>query len=334
MTDRDPYIEVVVPAYNEEENIEACLDSVLGQASPRPFGVLVVDDGSTDRTPAILDRYEADHRNLRVVTKSKNRGCGDTIRRGFEEAVAEVVCFVDGDSVMADGSLATIVEDYLNGADAVFGYVDVLNDHRLHGCYCKVGKRHNPDARYGGALMSFRCEVLADLGGFLDVQNRGGHDVEIKTRLRKSDYEVVFEDDAKVYSRFPEGWKNVLRQKFRAGKTHLIHSSQHPETFDPGVLVNSAYYLVLLGAVAASIVFPLALLGVFALAVPFVREHGPRAVEIYRTSGSLELGALYVPYALAAGYLRTADHLSEWRTLLGLLWRHRTTETGRGDSTH
>jgi len=137
-----------------------------------------------------------------------------------------------------------------------------------------------------------------------------------------------------VYSRFPEGWENVLRQKFRAGKTHLIHSSRHPEAFDPGVLVNSAYYAVLLGAVAASVVFPLALLGVFALAVPFVREHGPRAVEIYRTSGSLELGALYVPYALAAGYLRTVGYLSEWRTLLGLLWRHRTTETGRGDSPH
>jgi len=45
----------------------------------------------------------------------------------------------------------------------------------------------------------------------------------------------------------------------------------------------------------------------------FVREHGPRAAEMYRASGSLKLGALYFPYALAAGYL------SEWRTLLGLL---------------
>jgi len=311
----DPYIEVIVPAYNEEENIEACLDSVLAQEAHRPFGVLVVDDGSTDRTPAILEEYEANHGSLRVVTKSENRGYGDTIQRGFEEAIADVVCFVDGDSVMEAGSLATIIADYEAGAGAVFGYVDVKNDHRLHGLYCKVGKRHNPDARYGGALMSFRREVLADLGGFLNVENRGGHDVEIKARLRKSDYEVVFEDDAKVYSRFPEGWKNVLRQKFRAGKTHVIYSSEHPDLFDDRVLLAAAYYGVLLGCV---LVPPaLSVLGI--LLVPFLIEHGPRAWAMYRESNHKRTIPLYLVYALLGGIMRSYGVVSEWQHLAPLL---------------
>lgn len=314
-----PFIEVVVPAYNEAENIEACLDSILEQEAPRQFSLIVVDDGSTDRTPEILARYADKHDRMRVVTKETNRGYGDTIQRGFDEARADIVCFVDGDSVMEPGSLAAIVRDYEDGADAVFGYVDVQNDHRLHGLYCKVGKQHNPDSRYGGACMSFRREVLADLGGFLDVQNRGGHDVEIKARLRKSEYDVVFEDDAKVYSRFPEGWYTVLRQKFRAGKTHVIHSNQHPEQFDPSVLLNSAFYGALLVTVLVSVVVPLAAVAVVGLLVLFVREHGSRAREMYEASGSLRLGLLYFPYALAAGYLRTAGYLSEWRTLLSLL---------------
>lgn len=321
----EPYIEVVVPAYNEAENIEACLDSILSQETDHEFGVLVVDDGSTDRTPEIVADYEASHRNLRVVTKETNRGYGDTIQRGFTEATADIVCFVDGDSTMEAGSLAAIIADYEAGADAVFGYVDVMNDHRLHGLYCKVGKRHNEAARYGGALMSFRREVLAELGGFLDVENRGGHDVEIKARLRKSEYTVVYEDDAKVYSRFPEGWHNVLRQKFRAGKTHVIHSHQHPDEFDPSVLLNSGYYIVLAGTTLLSVVFPLLWVGVVGLLALFVYEHGPRAYEMYTTSGSVKFGSLYFPYALAAGYLRTIGYLSEWRTLISLL---RTVEGG------
>lgn len=313
------YIEVVVPAYNEEQNIEACLDSILLQETDREFGVLVIDDGSTDRTPELIADYEHNHPNLRVVTKETNRGYGDTIQRGFTEATADIVCFVDGDSTMEPGSLAAIIADYEAGADAVFGYVDVMNDHRLHGLYCKVGKRHNESARYGGALMSFRREVLSELGGFLDVENRGGHDVEIKARLRKSDYSVVYEDSAKVYSRFPEGWYNVLRQKYRAGKTHIIHSQQHPNEFDPSVLHNSGYYISLAGITLCSFVFPPLWVIVLALLGLFVYEHGPRAYEMYETSGSLKLGSLYFPYALAAGYLRTVGYLSEWQTLITLL---------------
>lgn len=314
-----PFIEVVVPAYNEESNIVPCLDSILDQSVHRPFGVLVVDDGSSDRTPAILEHYAEAEDRVRVITKETNQGYGDTIQRGFEEAIADIVCFVDGDSVMDPGSLAAIVENYENGADAVFGYVDVKNDERLHGCYCKVGKEHNPDSRYGGACMSFRREVLAELGGFLDVKNRGGHDVEIKARLRKSSYDVVFEDDARVYSRFPEGWYTVLRQKFRAGKTHIIHSNQHPDQFDPRVLLNSAFYIALLLAGLVSLVVPVAAVVMAGLLILFFREHAPRAKEMYETSGSVEIGLLYFPYALAAGYLRTMGYLSEWRRLVSLL---------------
>lgn len=314
-----PFIEVIVPAYNEAENIEACLDSLLKQKSSRTYGILVVDDGSTDRTPEILSRYESDHDKLRVVKKETNRGYGDTIERGFKEARADIICFVDGDSVMNSGSLAAIIEDYESGADAVFGYVDVKNDHRLHGLYCRVGKRLNPNSRYGGACMSFRRDVLSDVGGFLDVQNRGGHDVEIKARLKKSDYDVVFDDSAKVYSRFPEGWQSVLRQKYLAGKTHIIHSNQHPEQFDPRVLANSGFYVALLLTVVVSLFMPLATIGVIGLLGIFVHEHWPRAREMYRASGSPKMGLLYFPYALAAGYLRTAGYLSEWQTLLALL---------------
>lgn len=313
------FLEIIVPAYNEEDNIEQCLQSILNQEISREFRVLVVDDGSTDRTADIIKVYDDKNNHIRVKHHDPNRGYGATIQSGLESSNAEVVLFIDGDSIIEPGSIEAIIQHYENGADAVFGYVDVKNDHRLHGLYCKVGKHHNEDARYGGACMSFRKEVLEELGGFLAVENRGGHDVEIKHRVQKNDYEVFFEDDARVYSRFPEGWKTVLRQKFRAGKTHVIHMNEHPEKFDPRILIKSSFYGTL-GAVAIGslVYFPLTIF-LIGLLVIFLYEHGPTAFEMYKASGSIRLGLLYLPYALASGYLRSAGYLSELGKLVDLL---------------
>jgi dolichyl-phosphate beta-glucosyltransferase len=92
-----PSLSVVIPAYNEARRIEPTLQRVLAylQARGEPYEVLVVDDGSTDATPHIAQRYAA--QGVRVLSHGGNRGKGYSVRQGMLEAGYERVLFSDAD---------------------------------------------------------------------------------------------------------------------------------------------------------------------------------------------------------------------------------------------
>ncbi|MBI5116808.1 glycosyltransferase family 2 protein [Candidatus Poribacteria bacterium] len=95
-----PGISVVMPAYNEKDNIERAVESalkVLKDASD-DFEIVVVDDASTDGTGAMLDRMAASIPALKVVHHDRNRKFGKTIRDGFAVASKELVFITDSDN--------------------------------------------------------------------------------------------------------------------------------------------------------------------------------------------------------------------------------------------
>lgn len=91
----NPLISVVIPVYNAEQFLPACLDSVLHQDYPS-FEILVIDDGSTDGSAALIDRYAA--REPRIVAlHQRNAGVSAARNRGLTEARGEYIAFVDAD---------------------------------------------------------------------------------------------------------------------------------------------------------------------------------------------------------------------------------------------
>ena len=102
-----PFISVLVDTYNHEEFIEEALRSVLEQDFPAvDREILVVDDGSTDRTPEILRRF-APH--LRVLRKA-NGGQASAFNAGIPECRGEIIAFLDGDDWWAPGKLRRVAE--------------------------------------------------------------------------------------------------------------------------------------------------------------------------------------------------------------------------------
>jgi glycosyltransferase involved in cell wall biosynthesis len=95
-----PTVSVIIPAYNAGKYLEATLDSVLAQTQP-PMEVLVVDDGSTDDTPAILQRYSRPVRWFR----QENSGEGPSRNTGLAQATGEYIAFLDADDVCAPNRL-------------------------------------------------------------------------------------------------------------------------------------------------------------------------------------------------------------------------------------
>ncbi|MBQ6294177.1 MAG: glycosyltransferase family 2 protein [Lachnospiraceae bacterium] len=88
-------ITVIVPVYNTESYLEKCVDSILAQ-SYADLEILLIDDGSTDRSAQICDEYEKRDSRIRVI-RTENRGLSEARNRGLDEAKGEWIGFVDSD---------------------------------------------------------------------------------------------------------------------------------------------------------------------------------------------------------------------------------------------
>lgn len=118
-----PELSIVVPVHDEEDAIEAVLLAARS-AAPRAavrWEVVVVDDGSLDRTPALLDGIAARDPRIRVVRHDRNRGYGAALRSGFAASRFEWVFLTDGDGQLDPAQLPDAVAA-LRDADGVVGY--------------------------------------------------------------------------------------------------------------------------------------------------------------------------------------------------------------------
>jgi len=118
-----PKYSIVIPAFNEEARIGGALEAVLACIRQRGWNaeVVVVDDGSRDKTAEIVQAFAANAPELRMLQNPGNRGKGYSVRNGVLHSLGEVVMFTDADLSApieeADGLLAAIA----GGADIAIG---------------------------------------------------------------------------------------------------------------------------------------------------------------------------------------------------------------------
>jgi dolichol-phosphate mannosyltransferase len=99
MAEHRPYLSLVIPCYNEQENVPTLLSRVASSLAQigRPFEVIIVDDGSTDDTPRLLEDGMRQHPWLRVVRMKRNGGQSAAFEAGFDAARGEVIATIDAD---------------------------------------------------------------------------------------------------------------------------------------------------------------------------------------------------------------------------------------------
>ena len=90
-----PFLSIIVPIYNAEQYLEECLDSILCQELT-DYELILVDDGSTDSSPAICDHYASSHSQVQVLHQ-QNQGLPGARQAGFAMATGEYIAFVDSD---------------------------------------------------------------------------------------------------------------------------------------------------------------------------------------------------------------------------------------------
>ena len=122
MTESDPVVTVVTPAYNEEEYIEQTLQSVERQTYDR-IEHIVIDDGSTDSTREILDRYK-DRYRLKIISQ-ENRGQAEAVNRGFELSAGDIVIWLNADDILfSKDTVRTVVNAFSENPDTDLLYAN------------------------------------------------------------------------------------------------------------------------------------------------------------------------------------------------------------------
>lgn len=108
MAKNETLLSVVIPVYNPGPYLAACLDSILTQKDAA-FELVLVDDGSTDGSPAVLRDYAARFSCIRLIT-TENRGVASARRTGLAAAEGRYILYMDSDDMLAPGALEKLAE--------------------------------------------------------------------------------------------------------------------------------------------------------------------------------------------------------------------------------
>jgi cellulose synthase/poly-beta-1,6-N-acetylglucosamine synthase-like glycosyltransferase len=223
-----PPVTIIVPAYNEETSLGRTLDSIVEVDYPNKE-VIVVDDGSTDKTHMVASSYKNKfHNNSRSysVIHKENGGKSSAINYAIRFSKNDIVIVIDADSIMSRNAIKSIVKHFDDiNVVAVAGYIRVLNPNNLlTNCTAlEVVTAFNSIGRaYGllgavmiipGALGAFRKQIMIERG--LYDEDTMTEDFDLTVKLLKTRGKVRFEDDSLSYTEVPNNLKDLYKQRKR-----------------------------------------------------------------------------------------------------------------------
>ena len=199
-----PAVSIVIPAYNECARIEGTLERVMGCIQERGWDaeVLVVDDGSTDETVTVVQRWMEKHDRLHLVKNAGNRGKGYSVRNGLLQAAGDIVMITDADLSAPMEEAERLFAAIDEGADVAIGsrWLDKQKQtvhqplyRRFFGrCFNKVTKLVMglpfQDTQCG--FKAFRRDAAQTIFRLQTIE-RWGFDPEILFIARKLKYSIV-----------------------------------------------------------------------------------------------------------------------------------------------
>ncbi len=219
-----PTVAIVVPCYNEEKTLGATMQSLLALEYPKEkLEILVVDDGSTDGTRAVLAPY-ASHASVRIFHK-ENGGKHTAMNYGLQNTSAELIGCLDADSVVAPDALLKIAPIFANERiAAVTPGIHVREpqttlQHMQHVEYRLSIFNRFMMAALGSVFITpgpfsfFRAHVIRELGGWRYAHST--EDMEMALRIQNAGHLIANAPKAIVHTATPRTLAHLFRQRVR-----------------------------------------------------------------------------------------------------------------------
>lgn len=226
--EKDSFISVIVPVLNRENDIGRCIESLLALDYPS-FEVIVVDNGSSDKTQDIVSNYP-----VKMVVEEKG-GAYAARNTGIGIAQGEIIAFTDSDCVVDKDWLRNLSRNY---TDEIVGGVgghllpykpSTIVEEFLS--FSPLRIFHSPESvviqrqanrfisgALGSANMSYRKNVLKEVGGFCEefAVHCGAYD--LCWRVQRAGYEVIYESKAMVSHKLRSSLSQLIKQFFCFGR--------------------------------------------------------------------------------------------------------------------
>jgi len=236
--DPAPKVSVVVCAYNAESTMEECMESLRPERIRYPnYEVIVIDDGSTDRTKQIAERYPG----YRLISH-ENRGLSVARNEGILAAKGEIVAFTDSDCAVDPDWLNFLVYRLLSEpsfagvggpnlpppeSDWVQEVVARSPGGPTHVLLTDWEAEHIP-----GCNMAFWRKHLIDVGLFDPIYRSAGDDVDLCWRLQNAGHKIGFSAAALVWHRRRATVRAYLNQQKGYGRAEALLYFKHPYRFN------------------------------------------------------------------------------------------------------
>lgn len=218
----EPSVSVVIPAFNEEKSIAECIDSVLGSDYPKKkLQIIVVDDGSDDRTAEIVASYPG----VKLL-KQNHGGKVEALNLGVSKARHDFIFTIDADSTIDKDCIKQIVKPFKNKQiGATTGSCSVRNKHCLLGAFQNIEYYYNNLIRkcfssvftngiwFFGALACYRKSALKEIGFF--KKHTLTEDMDTALELHKAGFNVVNVHNANGSTIVPSSFKGFYSQRMR-----------------------------------------------------------------------------------------------------------------------
>jgi len=221
-----PPISILVPCYNEGDNVRETIAYALAQDYP-DFEVIAINDGSRDDTLDILVELAAENPKLRVINLATNQGKAMGLRAACLLSRGEIVIGIDGDSLLAPQAAVWMVRHFLHNprVGAVTGNPRVRNRSTLMGRIqvgefsAIVGMIKRAQRTYGriftvsGVIAAFRKSALHEVGYW--SPDMITEDIDISWKLQLAGWTIRFEPNALCWVLMPETLKGLWKQRVR-----------------------------------------------------------------------------------------------------------------------
>ncbi|MBW2982483.1 glycosyltransferase family 2 protein, partial [Candidatus Woesearchaeota archaeon] len=219
ITNYKPNVSIIIPCYNEEKNIEKCLDAVYSSDYPlEKVEIIVVDDGSSDKTAEIADNYS---KNISLI-KGKHKGKSEALNLGIKNAKYDIICTIDADTEVDKTTLKKLVQPFMNPeVGATNGSCIAKNKNSLLGMFQNIEYHYNNLIRksfsvlfdngiwFYGAFACYRKEILKKIGYF--KKDSMTEDADIALEIYAAGYKTINIHDAFGNVLVPSTFKGFIK---------------------------------------------------------------------------------------------------------------------------